>query len=137
MDSGSNGVRGWKHILRDPVAWVLVSPAAWSAYFWTLIVASAIFGGRWPQPRSGYPGAPSYDDVLDPDVLGFFGSLVWLSLIALPVLITLGAGVSILSIPFRGLRRPPAAYLAFVIGTFVTCATIGWNFGSCFEWFLD
>jgi hypothetical protein len=137
MDASTNRVREWKHIVRDPLAWILLSPAIWSALFWILVLTAAIVDGGWPRARSGYPGMASYDHAsMDPAQLGPFYIVVGLSLFALPLLVALGTGASALSIFVRRLRRP-RPQIAFLLGTLIAYATVGWNLGGYFEWFVD
>jgi len=131
-------LRTCKHIVRDPVALVLISPAVIAALFWILVLCGVFASGAWVHGHEAPPGTYEYEHPsIDPSSFGPLYISVGFLMFAAPVLIVVGAGVSVISIFHRGLRRNRTAHVAFVVGSALWFASVACNLGGGFNWFID
>jgi hypothetical protein len=131
-------LRTCKHIVRDPVTLVLVSPTVIAVLFWILVLCGVIASGAWVHGHEAPPGTYEYrHPSIDPKSFGPLYLIVGFSMFAAPVLIVVGAGLSVISIFHRGLRRNRMAHVAFVVGSALWFATVAFDLGGGVDWFID
>ncbi len=131
-------LRACKRVVRDPVAWVLLSPAAWVALFWGFMLVATMVNGGWPHAHHGWPGSPEWDDVsIDPKQLGPLAAAVYLGILALIVTVPLGVAQCLVAIFRPKLRRAGLMYAAFLVGGFLTYATLWLDPLGAMSWFVD
>jgi hypothetical protein len=133
---------GWrrtcKHMVRDPIAWLLLGPLAWFVAFWTMVAAAVVINGEWPQPRTGFPGMPEYErPSLSSHWFGPVSILLFFALMTLFVTVPLGAGHSLIAIGLKRVRRRKWMYAAFVISSMLVYLTLALDPGGAIFWFAD
>lgn len=131
-------IRVCKHVVRDPVAWVLLSPAAWVALFWGLVLVATVVNGGWPHRSQGWPGSPEWNDVsIDVDRFVWVAGPLYLGLVALLVTVPLGAAQSLIGVFRPKLRRARGMYIAFFVCSLLVYVTVWRDPFGAMSWFLD
>jgi hypothetical protein len=131
-------LRTWKHVVRDPIAWVLLAPSSWLFVFWTLVLVATVVNGGWPHAHHGWPGSSEWEDTsIDPNQLGFIAALPFFGIFALYATVPLGVAQGLIALVRPKLRRAGVFYASFVGGSLLVYATVAWDMLGAWTWFID